>query len=177
MHRKGYKEHITKKKPKAELNEKGKDQRFNNNPKGAGVKKGERAAEVEKYGTNKIKGTLRQRKACKLFLDMIKNKKGAPKTWREILDKAGYSDKTQPYHVRKAEPFQKLLDVMPDDEIVFKWLKWAMDDDTSTRGHALRAGENIMKLKSRSGFENKTVQVQKVQDKLGDIIEADYDEK
>ena len=176
-----YKKTIEKKHPEPILNEKGKDQRFNNNPKGCGAKKGDRTVAIEKHGRGgkKIVGTPRQIKAQKLFLDMIQGKPSAPKTWGQIMEKAGYSSKTRPYHLIHSDCFQELLQVMPDQEIVMKWFQWAMDDDPEVRGHALRAGENVMKLKSR--FPDKVVSVKRVGQKISDLFvdaeEAQIDEK
>ena len=176
-----YKDTVSKEHPEPILNENGKDQRFNNNPKGCQVEKGERAISIEKYGRGgrKLKGTPKQIKAQKLFLDMVQGKPGSPKTWGEIMKKAGYANSTRPYHLLKSDCFQELMQVMPDTEIAMKWFQWALDDDPDVRGHALRAGENVMKLKSR--FPDKKISVKGVERKISDLFvdaeEAQIDEK
>ncbi len=173
------KDNIEKNNPEPQLNEDGKDQRYNNNPKGSGMKKGDRAYQVERYGRRKLKGTPKQIIAQKLFLDMVKGKPDAPNTWTEIMERAGYSSKTKPFHMLRSEPFQHLMQVMPDTEIALKWFQWAMDDDPAMRGHSLRAGENIMKLKNR--FPDKKVQFEKVENKISDLFvnaeEGEVDEE
>ncbi len=122
----------------------------------------------------KVFGTPLQLRAYREYLKVIKNEKGAAKTYAELLEKAGYSSKTKPYHVFKTNLFQQVIKTLPDQEIAFKWFQWALDDDPANRGHALRAGENVMKLKQR--FPDKKVQVSGVESKLKDIIEIDYEE-
>jgi len=75
----------------------------------------------------------------------------APPSMGKIMREAGWSDTTskQPAVLTNTEVWKEFLSEIDDTQIVKKWKEWALEDDPSLRGHALKAGENIMKLKDR----------------------------
>lgn len=103
--------------------------------------------EEDKY--NLVKGSPRAQRAWKLFLDKVQKGEGNFNNWQEMLTQAGYSPQTRPIRVYGGKEWQAALAAVDDTKILKKWSQWAQDDDPKLRGHSIRAGENIMKLKGR----------------------------
>lgn len=102
----------------------------------------------------KGKGTARQKKAFELFTSYMEryDRMGInPPPMGEILVQAGYSPsiRKQPSAVTSSEAWKGYLEKVDDTAILDKWKEWALDDDPKNRNVALKAGENIMKLKDR----------------------------
>ncbi len=102
----------------------------------------------------------RLQKAWAAFLKTMEED-GSVKTWREILDAAGYSQQTKPIQVYGTDAWQQALAQIDDTPIIRKWVQWATDDDEKTRGYAIKAGENLLKLKRRYP-ENQTIRRSKI---------------
>ena len=103
--------------------------------------------EEDKY--NLVNKSPRAHRAWKLFLDKVQKGEGNFNSWQDILTEAGYSRQTRPIRVYGGKEWQKALASIDDTKILKKWSQWAQDDDPKMRGHSLRAGENVMKLKGR----------------------------
>ena len=100
------------------------------------------------------KATPLQKRAMQLFLYYLERqiKQGIkPPPFGEIMVQAGYSQsmRKQPAKVMNSPAWKEFLNEMDDTQILHKWREWALEDDPALRGYALKAGENIMKLKDR----------------------------
>lgn len=120
------------------------------------------------------KATPRQKRAMELFLFYLERqqKQGiAPPAFGEIMVQAGYSQsmRKQPAKVMNSPAWQEFLNEMDDTQILQKWREWALDDDPSLRGYALKAGENIMKLKDR--YPTQKTQNAHIHAELKDLME------
>ena len=100
------------------------------------------------------KPTAKQKRAMELFAYYAERhikQSIAPPSMGQILVEAGYKEtiRRQPNKVTNTPVWKEFMDSLDDTEIVKKWKSWALEDDPQLRGHALKAGENIMKLKDR----------------------------
>ena len=98
--------------------------------------------------------TPRQKRAMEIFLHYAERhtKTGTPPpSLGQIMREAGYSKQMSktPGVIMNSPAWKEFLNTIDDTEIVTKWQQWAREDDPALRSHALRAGENIMKLKDR----------------------------
>lgn len=126
------------------------------------------------------KPTPLQKRAMQLFVHYAERhiKQGvAPPSMGQILVEAGYKEsiRKQPAKITNSPAWKEFLNDIDDTEIVNKWAEWAKDDDPQLRGHALKAGENIMKLKDR--YPGAKGRVSHIHSELKDLFKEEEPEK
>lgn len=107
------------------------------------------------------------------YMDRLVKKNEPPPSMGDILVEAGYKEsiRSQPAKVMNTPAWKEFLNELDDSKIVQKWHNWALDDDPSLRNSALRAGENIMKLKKR--WPEEKGKVAHVHAELKDLMEEE----
>lgn len=104
------------------------------------------------------------------YMERYDKMKINPPPMGAILLEAGYtkSVSTQPHKIVNSKAWKHFMEDVDDTEIVQRWREWALDDDPKNRSVAIKAGENIMKLKDR--FPGSKGRVAHIHGELSDLF-------